>query len=70
MSKFVAGDDICVENAGKFAIDHSDEITLIEEDPVTCGKCGARTEFIELDLSDQIHTCMNTSCGHVFVASA
>jgi hypothetical protein len=42
------------------------------EQPTTCPKCGARTEIL-FDLGHsinvtQIHECLNTLCGNIFVA--
>lgn len=36
------------------------------EDPVTCGECGARTEFEELPGNTQFHQCLN--CSDEFLA--
>ncbi len=36
------------------------------EDPVTCPKCGCRTEFAELSAGWQAHACMR--CSHTFLA--
>lgn len=36
------------------------------EDPVTCGKCGARTKFEELPGNAQFHQCLN--CKDQFLA--
>ena len=37
-----------------------------QEDPVSCPKCAARTEFAELSAGWQAHGCMR--CGHTFLA--
>lgn len=36
------------------------------EDPVSCPKCGCRTEFAELPAGWQAHVCMR--CSHTFIA--
>ena len=36
------------------------------EDPVTCGECGARTEFETLPSNTQFHQCLN--CNDEFLA--
>ncbi len=36
------------------------------DDPVTCGECGARTEFEELPGNTQFHQCLN--CRDEFLA--
>lgn len=47
------------------------EITVYNDQPVTCPNCGNRTEIV-LDLSHipdqtQIHRCLTESCKHKFV---
>ena len=46
-------------------------VFLINDQPATCGKCGARTDII-FDLSHsiaktQIHECLNEKCKSIFV---
>ena len=47
------------------------EVMVYTEQPVTCSKCGSRTE-ITLDLSHinnnvQVHQCLNYLCKNEFV---
>ena len=35
------------------------EVFLVDEDIVNCPYCGARTDFIELENSKQLHNCLN-----------
>jgi hypothetical protein len=42
-------------------------IYLLGDQPMTCPKCGARTEYTELDGGRQNHTCLG--CGFAFIAS-
>lgn len=41
------------------------DIYIMGEDPTTCPKCGARTDFVELPDGKQEHTCSN--CDYVFL---
>ena len=40
------------------------------DQPITCPKCGSRTDFFEEKDSDgeytEIHQCLNESCGYQF----
>lgn len=44
---------------------------LLSEQPVTCPKCGARTDIIfdlaHSTLGTQIHECLDESCKKIFV---
>jgi len=49
----------------------SSYVLLANDQPVTCPKCGARTNII-LDLSHttnqtQVHRCLNRKCTNLFV---
>jgi ribosomal protein L40E len=41
---------------------------ILNEQPMICGKCGARTSFDEENSGRQMHQCLNPSCGYKFVA--
>lgn len=46
-------------------------VLIANDQPVTCPKCGARTDIM-LDLSHttnqtQIHECLNEKCSNLFV---
>jgi len=41
---------------------------ILNEQPMTCGKCGARTSFEEMMNGTQKHQCLNMNCGCEFVA--
>ena len=41
---------------------------LLNDQPTTCGLCGARTDFEELNYGIQIHKCLNSCCGYKFTA--
>ena len=40
----------------------------LNEDPMTCGVCGARTSFDELIDGSQVHQCLNANCDYRFAA--
>lgn len=41
---------------------------ILNDQPTTCGKCGARTSFdVEKD-GTQTHQCLNLDCGYKFIA--
>lgn len=42
---------------------------ILGEDPMTCPKCGARTDFEELPSGLQEHSCKDKHCGFVFFAA-
>ena len=42
---------------------------ILGDQPTTCGKCGARTDFKELNDELQKHQCLNVSCGYTFFAT-
>jgi hypothetical protein len=48
----------------------SEETTgqLLGEDILNCFACGARTDFVCLESGEQHHTCLNSHCGHEFMA--
>ena len=41
---------------------------ILGEQPMTCGKCGARTAFDELNNELQKHQCLNIHCEYQFLA--
>lgn len=44
---------------------------LVNDQPMTCPTCGARTHFDDKDDEEepyQLHTCLNPECGLVFKA--
>ena len=42
---------------------------ILNDQPTTCGICGARTNFDELNNGLQIHECLNVECGYQFITS-
>jgi len=42
---------------------------ILGEEPMTCGKCGARTSFDERRDGTQRHQCLNNNCGYKFLAA-
>lgn len=40
---------------------------ILNDQPTTCGKCGARTEFLEINADLQKHECLNLSCRYQFI---
>lgn len=42
------------------------DIWGLTDQPTTCGKCGARTDFCDITANVQIHKCLNNECGYVF----
>jgi hypothetical protein len=46
------------------------DIFLITDQPTTCGLCGSRTQFAPIAALaeySEMHTCLNSNCGYVFV---
>ena len=41
---------------------------ILNDQPTTCGKCGARTNFEEISEELQKHECLNPSCGYIFAS--
>jgi len=41
---------------------------VLNEQPTTCGKCGARTFFRVNSDGSQNHHCLNTDCSYAFLA--
>ncbi len=41
---------------------------VLHDQPMTCGKCGARTSFEESVDCVQLHQCLNMGCGYKFIA--
>ncbi len=40
----------------------------LDEPPMTCGICGARTSFEEKKNGIQKHQCLNLDCDYKFIA--
>ena len=51
--------------------DHTDydvlDCYILNEQPMTCGICGARTSFEERRDGTQLHQCLKTDCGNNFI---
>ena len=45
---------------------HNLDIYIINDQPTTCGICGASTGFDEIDDKIQLHQCLNPDCGYKF----
>ena len=41
---------------------------ILNDQPVCCGLCGARTDFDENKDGSQIHQCLNQDCHYKFIA--
>jgi len=41
---------------------------VLSEQPMMCGKCGARTFFDEKRDGTQRHQCLNIDCGYIFLS--
>ena len=41
---------------------------LLNEQPMTCGICGARTDFDVRSDGTELHQCLNNACGYMFEA--
>ncbi len=46
---------------------HSLDIYILTDQPTTCGICGARTDFDDIDEITQLHKCLNSACGYIFI---
>ena len=40
---------------------------ILTDQPTSCGICGSRTDFEEINDMAQIHECLNPECGHKFI---
>ena len=40
---------------------------ILNDQPMTCGLCGARTDFAEINDGMQIHECLNLDCRYKFI---
>ena len=40
---------------------------ILNDQPTTCGLCGARTDFVEINDGLQIHECLNLDCCYKFI---
>ena len=43
------------------------EVFTMTDQPETCGQCGSRTEFIQVDERSQLHVCLRVDCQEIFV---
>ncbi len=41
---------------------------IFSDQPMTCGKCGSKTDFYDLNDELQKHQCLNLDCEHQFLA--
>ncbi len=41
---------------------------ILNDQPMTCGLCGARTDFVETNDGLQLHECLNLDCRYQFIA--
>ncbi len=39
---------------------------ILNDQPTTCGICGARTNFEEINDGIQMHECLNRNCDYKF----
>ena len=50
-------------------IEHENlDFYILNDQPTTCGKCGARTSFECDENGVQIHQCLYQQCGYKFIA--
>jgi len=47
---------------------HNLDIYILNDQPTTCGICGARTDFDDIDDKTQLHQCLNLDCCYKFIA--
>lgn len=40
---------------------------ILKDQPATCGRCGARTNFDDIVDKIQLHECLNPVCGYKFI---
>jgi len=40
----------------------------LNNQPITCGLCGTRTDFKEVSDVMQLHECLNSNCGYKFIS--
>ncbi len=40
---------------------------ILNDQPTSCGVCGARTDFEDIDDTIQLHQCLNPECGYKFI---
>jgi hypothetical protein len=45
------------------------ECYILGDQPMTCGLCGARTDFDVEEDNAQIHQCLNRECRYQFIAA-
>ena len=49
-------------------LNHADlDCYILNDQPTTCGKCGARTDFEKINNIIQLHECLNPDCGYKFI---
>ncbi len=41
---------------------------ILNDQPTSCGVCGTRTDFEDIDDTTQLHQCLNPECGYKFIA--
>jgi len=46
---------------------HNLNIYILNDQPTTCGICGARTDFYDVTDKVQLHECLNFDCGYQFI---
>lgn len=46
---------------------HNLDIYILSDHPTTCGICGVRTDFNNIDDKTQLHHCLNPECGYTFI---
>jgi len=54
-------------NANEINYDNLD-CYILNDQPTTCGLCGSRTDFEEINNRLQLHECLNPDCGYKFMA--
>ncbi len=47
--------------------DHNLDCYVLNDQPTTCGNCGARTSFECDEYGIQMHQCLNQKCGYKFI---
>jgi hypothetical protein len=40
---------------------------ILNDDPIVCCLCGARTNFHEINNVTQLHECLNSNCRYEFI---
>ena len=47
---------------------HKTENYILNDQPMTCAICGARTSFEVQPDKTQLHECLNNDCRYTFIA--